>query len=1063
MTNGRRLVSAVEFEPLLDAAARFVSEQAASGEVLLVAATRGAADDLVRMRCGSAAGVHRLTFTHLIAALTATPMAERGLAPLNRLGSEAMAARAVHRLLSAGKLRYFAPVAPSPGFARALERTLRELRLEQATPETVAATGPPGEDLAELLRVYEEVLAESRLADFPALLRLALPVLKQGAHRFDGLPLVLLDVAVDSSLVASCFAELALRAPRALAVVHSGDEGTREKLVESCCFREQILALPEANTLARLRRQLFMTSGVERGPRDEQFDFFSAAGEGLECTEIARRIHTLAGEGVRFDSMAILLRNPERYQPLVEEALNRAGVPFYFTRGSVRPDAAGRAFLALLACALENFTATRFAEYLSLGQTPPSEKQRVMAAGAAGFIGAEDDLLSREEFVAEGGEEEQETAAPATPAAWEKLIVDAAVVGGRERWQRRLRGLENELTLRLEKLAEEDEALRSHLERQIELLGNLERLALPVIARLDALPQSASWRDWLELLGGLAQMTLRRPGSVLLALNELWALSEVGPVTLEEVFLVLRERLRFLRRPPQKRRYGQVWIGTIDEARGQSFDIVFLPGLAEGMFPKKALEDPLLLDGARRRVGPALACRDDRVAEERLRLRIAAALARRKLVVSYPRMDVTQNRPRVPSFYAMEVVRAAEGWLPDLKEFERRAAAGALTRLGWPAPADARQAVDAQEFDLAKLHAALSGPLGQAHGAGRYLFSLNPHLKRAVTARHLRWEKKWSTADGLLHGGEQTRALLAGHGLRKRPWSASSLQHFAACPYRFLLNGIFRLKPRQESVALEEMDPLTRGSLFHTVLYRFFRRLAGGGNDLERLMDSALDEVAAKFEEDLAPAIPRVWKGEVEDVRADLRGWLRRWLDERASWELLHCEYAFGLPGEQGRDPASSPEHAQILDGVLLRGSIDWIERHLASGFLRVTDHKTGRTPKLRPRHIGRGVVLQPLLYALAAEQKLGQPVKFSRLYYCTHRGGYEPVSIAVSEEAKADLKEALGHIDRAVTNGLLPAAPDSGHCEYCDYRIVCGPREEERVRKRKPPLDFLVRLRNMP
>ena len=66
----------------------------------------------------------------------------------------------------------------------------------------------------------------------------------------------------------------------------------------------------------------------------------------------------LAGEGVPFDRVAILLRNPERYQPLVEEALRRAGIPSYFSRGSARPDPAGRAFLALLACAADNCSAS---------------------------------------------------------------------------------------------------------------------------------------------------------------------------------------------------------------------------------------------------------------------------------------------------------------------------------------------------------------------------------------------------------------------------------------------------------------------------------------------------------------------------------------------------------------------------------------------------------------------------------------------------------------------------------------------------------------------------------
>ena len=44
--------------------------------------------------------------------------------------------------------------------------------------------------------------------------------------------------------------------------------------------------------------------------------------------------------------------------------------------------------------------------------------------------------------------------------------------------------------------------------------------------------------------------------------------------------------------------------------------------------------------------------------KERLLLRIAAAAATKTLTVSYPRVNVEQARPRVPSFYALEVLRA---------------------------------------------------------------------------------------------------------------------------------------------------------------------------------------------------------------------------------------------------------------------------------------------------------------------------------------------------------------------------------------------------------------------
>ena len=77
-----------------------------------------------------------------------------------------------------------------------------------------------------------------------------------------------------------------------------------------------------------------------------------------------------ARRGVPFDRMAIALRAPQHYAGLLEHALERAGVPVYFERGTRRPHPGGRAFLSLVACALDNLSARRFAEYLSLGQVP---------------------------------------------------------------------------------------------------------------------------------------------------------------------------------------------------------------------------------------------------------------------------------------------------------------------------------------------------------------------------------------------------------------------------------------------------------------------------------------------------------------------------------------------------------------------------------------------------------------------------------------------------------------------------------------------------------------------
>jgi ATP-dependent helicase/nuclease subunit B len=1008
--------------------------------------------------------LHRMTLNQLAAALATPRMVAEGKAPASRLAMEAMSARVAHALRKEGGIRYFAPVAAMPGFSKALTTTLTELRLEEFESTRLRQSGEPGKDLAALLARYEEKMDQAALADLTTLLRLATGAALEGKHRFANLPMILFDPPIDSECARDLVQALVSRSPHVLAVTLAGDKPSYEAVGE-------VIELTSAPTqLDRVRTSLFLPQASESGDSDESLDYFSAPGEGAECVEIARRIRNAS---VPFDRVAVLLRDPERYQPFLEEALRRADVAAYFSRGVVRPDPAGRAFLALLACAGEGCSATRFAEYLSLGQVPSPDAAKdddssfpVDDEVLASFIGVQDEPVSKPTVDHADDNSSVIGGTLQSPIGWEDMLVDAAVIGGVERWERRLKGLEAELQLQLSEV-DENSAVNARLIGQIERLGNLQRFAIPVIRRLHALPENAIWGEWLHTLSGLARAALRRPEPVLSILSELQSMEEVGPVVLDEVIEVLSARLRFLRREPGPRRYGSVYIASIDEARGRSFEVVFLPGLAEGLFPRRMMEDPLLLDIYRQ---PPLMLQDDRVLRERMLLRRAVAVASRRLVFSYPRMDVAQSRPRVPSLYALEILRAAMGRLPELRDFEKRAAEGAQARLDWPAPRDHKDAIDDAEYDLVSLDRALKD---RQRGSVRYLVEVNPALARSLRGRAWRWKNKWSYADGLVDPDDATRAALAKHGLTERSYSASALQQFALCPYRFLLHAIHQLRPREAPVALEQMDPLTRGGLFHAMQRDLFMELKAmnllpvNRERLGRIRDIAdrtLDLVAADYAEKLAPAIPRVWNSEVEEIRTDLHGWLGQVAASGDDWLPIHFELGFGMARDARRDPASTAAEAVLASGVRLRGSIDLVEKHPTRGTLRVIDHKTGKAPERTPVYVGGGAALQPLLYALSAEAILGAQVEASELSYCTQRGNYQRIETLVTPSARQFIGRVLDIVGNFIGEGFLPAAPQQDACSLCDYKPVCGPHEEMRSgRKKGDRLDELVELRNMP
>src|SRR5262249_44614826 len=146
-------------------------------------------------------------------------------------------------------------------------------------------------------------------------------------------------------------------------------------------------------------------------------------------------------------------------------------------------------------------------------------------------------------------------------------------------------------------------------------------------------------------------------------------------------------------------------------------------------------------------------------------------------------------------------------------------------------------------------------------------------------------------------------AALEAHRLPNRPFSATALQHFAACPYRFFLSAVLRLSPREEPASIEELDPLQRGSMVHEVQYGVLSALrdegrlpvkdAGRQHALE-VVDRVLDDVAREQHELYHPAIDRIWLDGIEAIRADVRKWMNDVVDgEKLPWKF---ELAFGLP-----------------------------------------------------------------------------------------------------------------------------------------------------------------------
>ena len=298
-------------------------------------------------------------------------------------------------------------------------------------------------------------------------------------------------------------------------------------------------------------------------------------------------------------------------------------------------------------------------------------------------------------------------------------------------------------------------------------------------------------------------------------------MAPVGPVELDEVQIVLGPRLRDLTEPPPRRRYGRVFVGTTRAARGMAFDVVFVPGLAENVFPGKILEDPLLLDEQRRgarAAGPAHRARTRRS-------RAARAPARGGCGAPAG-VAVVPSRRRREGASARALVlrpRGAEGGRGPAAR-TRCAHTRAPSRRQAPGSAGPRRRIRAspstRPSTISRSWRRSCRPTRRRPPARRsYLLEANPHLARALRARGRRWLRSWKAADGLVDPDELARAALARHQMSERAVLADRAPALRRLPVPLLPAGDPEAGAARGARAIDVLDPLTRGGLFHDVQF----------------------------------------------------------------------------------------------------------------------------------------------------------------------------------------------------------------------------------------------------
>ncbi len=920
---------------------------------------------------------------------------------------------------------YLRTAARTAGFGPAALRTIEHLAGAELRPEALeaAATGAADPErlrlMARLWRGFEAGLEKTRLIDRARLYEAAC----------QALPSKLLGAVVlcgfhDPPPAEAAFLEaLSRHQPFAIlldekpAAAAPRQASRHQSLLARFGAKVQEERAAETKTaLQRLQAGLFAPLSAKNEALDPTVQILSAAGEALEAVEIARLIQEAAGEGVRYQEMAVLLRSRDAYAVAFANAFDRAGIEAFFPEGVPRVDPAARGLSLLLDLVGADLDRARVMEFVT--------SARIQWGSVLG------------------------PDAEVSPSGWDRLSARAGIVSGLAAWRKRLAQARED---REEREYEDDRDLR----RYDSLALLIERLA----ADLDSIPTAGSWSAFLDaalkLLDGWIErheLTHQRLERVLGPMARY-----APPPTRDEFLARVRELLASQVYTGGAFGEGRVFVGTIAGARGLRFRRVFLPGLVERAFPALVRPDPLLLDDERLALSAHLRTTHDGQEAERLLFQGAVRAAEERVVLSYPRFDTASGRERVPSSFLLHALEAALGRRVGGADLARLALPGA-TALGRPHPEDAAVAIDRIERDLALV---ASG----TPGAGRHLAQPESFLVHSLAQERASWELTLTAWDGIVDA-EASPEALARLRLAGQRSSASAAQGFAECPYRHLLQRGLGLRAWEEPERAYQIEAKDFGTVYHAVAHRLFAELAEQGRlpfaeeDLERLagrvaelVDEELEGFAAK-----GGIMNAALLGPVRvRLRSDLEEMLKDQVDEAG--------------GDRAFVPAAFEQEFEDLEVVIaagasvtFRGKIDRLDLSRKTGQVRVIDYKTGKHFWKREEQFKGGRELQLALYNRAAKALYpDRDVAEAVYYYATATGDYKRKACPATPEVDGTLTRVLSTLDDLAVAGIFPPVADS--CTFCDFKSVCGPFRETRAQRKSgdPRLAAFKRLREIP
>jgi ATP-dependent helicase/nuclease subunit B len=528
----------------------------------------------------------------------------------------------------------------------------------------------------------------------------------------------------------------------------------------------------------------------------------------------------------------------------------------------------------------------------------------------------------------------------------------------------------------------------------------------------------------------------------------------------------------------EKSTYG-VTVTSIEQTRGIPYKVTILCGLLDGEFPQVYTPETFL--------GKELPETEERFIKAERMLYYQAITnntpalesGEKRLYLTYPMHNDGRETVRSPFVDALLKVSSLQedAKVYNLKELQRGAAAGTLS-------GDLlQQWNDIQWLDaIASKEEAL---LLLARDAEALSDEDKSELRIAQTAEFIAASAS-HTEEILSHGlqsAEENQLAIPEH-----PFSITDLETYAKCPYQYYAKKILGIGETGKQDAW--LSPIEKGTLFHGVLYKFYKQLQKplGQDEPVRLSESHREEYKQQLIEiahqelshlEYDHAFFELEKEDLLGVEGGKKGKIEVWLDTELAriekgWSFapILFEYAFGMKSKHGTEAKA----VVLSNGLTIRGKIDRLEISNDEGGTKflIADYKTGKHQG--NNEVKKGESFQMPLYMAAAEHLLKEKgieaTPEGAVYYLLNpeydrkKGEYDahhfqllpkdsPIAppsktkksqlVDSSDERDAIIAESVHQalsIAHNIENKHFPVEPLTSSCEYCSYGALCRVKE---------------------